>query len=117
MSTIATPSRSVTASALAGGASLGAMQAGMVRALNEPITADLVVRTSAGALDAAHIVWRAQTVETTKQLAGVWRGLHREDSFPIHPPTLIGGLSLIGAVLALARTAVHELRLPEPIGA
>jgi predicted acylesterase/phospholipase RssA len=41
----------VTPFALAGGASLGAMQAGMLRALYERgITADLLVGTSAGAL-------------------------------------------------------------------
>src|ERR1700739_3340624 len=85
-----TPPR--TAFVLAGGASLGALQAGMVRALYERgITADLLVGTSAGALNAAYLASRPQTVETAKELAGVWRGLHREDIFPIHPPTLIGG--------------------------
>ena len=84
----------VIAFALAGGASLGAMQAGMLRALYERgITADLLVGTSAGALNAAYIASRPQTVETAKQLARVWRGLQREDIFPIHAPTLIGGLS------------------------
>jgi NTE family protein len=83
-----------TAFVLAGGAGLGAMQAGMLRALYERgITADLVVGTSAGALNAAYIASRPQTVETAKALANVWRELHREDIFPIHPPTMIAGLA------------------------
>jgi NTE family protein len=83
-----------TAFVLAGGASLGALQAGMLCALYERgITADLLVGTSAGALNAAYVASRPQTVQTAKELARVWRGLHRQDVFPIHPPTLIGGVT------------------------
>jgi NTE family protein len=82
-----------TAFVLAGGASLGAMQAGMLRALYERgIRPDMLVGTSAGALNAAYVASRPQTVETAKELGRVWCGLHRQDVFPIHPPTLIGGL-------------------------
>jgi NTE family protein len=83
-----------TAFVLAGGASLGAMQAGMLRALYEHgIEPDLLVGTSAGALNAAFIVSRPQTVATAEELARVWRGLHREDIFPISARTVIGGLA------------------------
>jgi NTE family protein len=83
-----------TAFVLAGGASLGALQAGMLRALYERgITPDFLVGTSAGALNAAYVASRPQTVQTAKELARVWRGLHRQDVFPIHPPTLIGGVT------------------------
>jgi NTE family protein len=83
-----------TAFVLAGGASLGAMQAGMLRALYERgITPDLVVGTSAGALNAAFIASRPQTVATAEELAHVWRGLHREDIFPINPRMVISGLA------------------------
>ena len=83
-----------TAFVLAGGASLGALQAGMLRALYERgITPDFLVGTSAGALNAAYVATRPQTVQTAKELARVWRGLHRQDVFPIHPPTLIGGFT------------------------
>jgi NTE family protein len=83
-----------TAFVLAGGASLGAMQAGMLRALYErEITPDVVVGTSAGALNAAFIASRPQTVATAEELAHVWRGLHREDIFPINPRTVISGLA------------------------
>jgi NTE family protein len=83
-----------TAFVLAGGASLGAMQVGMLRALYERgIAPDLLVGTSAGALNAAFIASRPQTVATAETLAHVWRGLHREDIFPINPRMVIGGLT------------------------
>src|SRR3954470_13193548 len=81
-----------TAFVLSGGASLGALQAGMLRALYEHgITPDLLVGTSAGALNAAYVASRPRTAQTAKDLARVWLGCHRKDVFPIHPPTLIGG--------------------------
>jgi NTE family protein len=83
-----------TAFVLSGGASLGAMQAGMLRALYERgIVADLLIGTSTGALNAAYVASRPQTVATAKQLADVWRGLRREDVFPIRVPTLVRGLT------------------------
>src|SRR5947209_3010578 len=83
-----------TAFVLAGGASLGAMQVGMLRALYERgIAPDLLVGTSAGALNAAFIASRPRTVATVEALARVWRGLHRVDIFPINPRMVIGGLS------------------------
>jgi NTE family protein len=67
---------------LSGGASLGALQVGMLRALYErDIVPDLLVGTSAGALNAAFVASRPQTVETAKQLARVWRRFHRQDVF------------------------------------
>jgi NTE family protein len=83
-----------TAFVLAGGASLGAMQVGMLRALYERgIVPDLLVGTSAGALNAAFIASRPQTVATVEALARVWRGLHRVDIFPINPRAAISGLT------------------------
>jgi NTE family protein len=83
----------LTAFVFAGGASLGAMQAGMLHALYERgIAADLLVGTSAGALNAAFVATRPQTVETAEQLASIWRGLHRADIFPISAPLVLGGL-------------------------
>src|SRR5947208_11868102 len=79
---------------LSGGASLGAMQVGMVRALYERgIAPDLIVGTSAGALNAAFLASRAPTVATADELAAVWRGLHRDDVFPLDVRTMIGGLT------------------------
>jgi len=90
---VAATRRRRTAFVLAGGAGLGAMQAGMLRALFEQgIDADLLVGASAGALNAAYVASRPQTVPTAKGLAEVWRSLRREDVFPIRPSTLIAGL-------------------------
>jgi NTE family protein len=86
--------RLCTAFVLAGGAGLGALHAGMLQALYErEIAADLLVGTSAGALNAAYLASRPQTVGTAKALARLWLDLRREEIFPIHPPTLIRGLA------------------------
>ena len=64
-----------TAFVLSGGGSLGAMQAGQLRALLEAgITPDLVIGVSAGALNGAAVAHRP-TVETAEQLASIWQGL------------------------------------------
>src|SRR5512133_3697932 len=69
-----------TAFVLSGGASLGAAQAGMLQALYERgIVPDILVGTSAGALNAAYIASRPQTVTTARELGRIWRGLQRED--------------------------------------
>ena len=82
-----------TAFVLSGGASLGALQVGMLRALYERgVAPDLLVATSAGAVNAAFIASRPQTVATTRELARIWHGLQRDDVFPISPWKLLGGL-------------------------
>jgi NTE family protein len=83
-----------TAFVLSGGASLGALQVGMLRALYERgITADLLVGTSVGALNAAFVASRPQTPATARELARVWRGIQRTDAFPLSLRTVVGGLS------------------------
>ncbi|MGH3291828.1 MAG: patatin-like phospholipase family protein [Trebonia sp.] len=83
-----------TAFVFAGGAALGAMHAGMLHALYERgITADLLVGTSAGALNAAFVASRPQTVATALELGAVWCGLRRRNVFPIRPTTLLAGLT------------------------
>ncbi len=83
-----------TAFVLAGGAALGAMQAGMVHALYERgITPDLLVGTSAGALNAAFLASRPPTAATASELAAIWRRLRRKDILPVRPATLLGGLA------------------------
>jgi NTE family protein len=57
------------------------------------IEPDMLIGTSAGALNAAYVASRPLTVDTAKELARVWRALHRNDVFPIHPRTMIGGLA------------------------
>jgi NTE family protein len=91
----ATPrNRPRTAFVLSGGASLGALQVGMLRALYERgVTADLLVGTSVGALNAAFIASRPQTPATARELAKAWRGIERADAFPISLRTMVGGLA------------------------
>ncbi len=66
---------------LSGGGSLGAMQAGQLRALLEAgISPDLVIGVSAGALNGAAIAHQP-SVETAEQLATIWHGLRRDYIF------------------------------------
>jgi NTE family protein len=81
---------------LSGGASLGAIQVGMLRALYERgIAPDLIVGTSAGALNGAFVASRPQTVATADALGAIWRGLRRGQAFPLNPVT--GLLGFLGA--------------------
>ncbi|HEY6760263.1 MAG TPA: patatin-like phospholipase family protein, partial [Baekduia sp.] len=77
-----------TAFVLSGGASLGATQAGMLQALYErSIRPDLLVGTSAGALNAAFAAARPPTVDTAVALQRLWRGLTRSQVLPASPLT------------------------------
>ena len=81
---------------LSGGASLGAIQVGMLRALYERgIAPDVIVGTSAGALNGAFIASRPQTVTTADALGRIWRDLRRGQAFPLNP--LTGLLGFLGA--------------------
>lgn len=81
---------------LSGGGSFGAIQVGMLRALYERgIVPDLVVGSSGGAINAAFIASRPQTVQTADDLGGVWRGLRRGHVFPLNP--LTGLLGFLGS--------------------
>jgi len=85
-----------TAFVLSGGAGLGAVQVGMLRALYERgFKADLIVGTSAGAVNGAYIASRPQDRQTAEDLADVWRQLRRGDVFPVSP--LTGLLGFLGA--------------------
>lgn len=92
---MAPPERRV-AFVLSGGASLGAVQVGMLRALYErEITPDLIVGTSAGAINGAFIASRPPTPQTADELAGIWRSLRRGQVFPVR--TLSGLLGFVGS--------------------
>jgi NTE family protein len=67
----------------------------MLRALYErQITPDLIVGTSAGALNGAFIASRPQTAHTADELAEVWSGLRRGQVFPLNQ--LSGLLGFLG---------------------
>ena len=83
----------LTAFVLSGGGSLGALQAGMLRALYERrIVPDMLVATSAGALNAAFVASRPQTLATADALADLWRRLRRDDIFPVRPWAVAAGM-------------------------
>jgi NTE family protein len=112
------PRRPRTAFVLSGGASLGALQAGMLRALYElGVAPDFLVATSAGALNATFVASRPQTVATARSLAGVWRELQRDDVFPVSPWVLAGGLlgkrDHLVAVQALRRLLGSHLQFDD----
>ena len=88
------PSR--TAFVLSGGASLGAIQVGMLRALaDEDIRPDLIVGTSVGAVNGAFLASHGCTRASVDELAAAWLRLGRGQVFPIEP--LTGLLGFLGA--------------------
>jgi NTE family protein len=75
-----------TAFVLSGGGSLGAVQVGMLRALGERgVVPDLLVGTSAGAINAAFVGGHGMSAEALRELAGLWRSLRRRDVFALRP--------------------------------
>lgn len=89
-----------TAFVLSGGASLGSIQAGMLEALYERgIVPDMIVGTSAGALNGAFIASRPQTVQTARELGSIWSELKRGNVFPVNPLTGLLGFAGVRANL------------------
>ena len=65
-----------------GGASLGAIQVGMLQSLDAAaITPDLIIGTSVGAINGAWVAGGGDTAE----LADIWLRMRREDMFPFRP--------------------------------
>lgn len=83
-----------TAFVLSGGASLGAIQVGMLLALAEAqITPDLIIGTSVGALNGGWVA-SGPDVARIEALADVWRSLSRNEVFPTRP--ILGLLGFLG---------------------
>ncbi len=82
-----------TAFVLTGGGSLGAVQVGMLQALNERgVKPDLLVGTSCGALNAAWVAGHGMSSESLRELATVWTTLRRGDVFPVDARRVLRGL-------------------------
>jgi NTE family protein len=75
-----------TAFVLGGGASLGAVEVGMLYALTERgVRPDLLIGTSAGALNAAFVAGRGTGRRALDDLAATWQNLRRQDVFALDP--------------------------------
>ncbi len=75
-----------TALVLSGGGSLGAVQVGMLQALAERgVRPDLIVGTSAGAVNAAFVAGYGLDPTALDILADTWCGLRRRMVFPFDP--------------------------------
>jgi len=78
-----------TAFVLSGGGSLGAVQVGMLQALSERgVRPDLLVGTSAGALNAAFVAGHGADRRSLDGLESIWARLRRRDVFPLQPGRL-----------------------------
>jgi predicted acylesterase/phospholipase RssA len=86
------------------------MQVGMQQALYERgIAPDLLVATSAGALNAAFVASRPQVIDTARELGHVWCELQRERSSACGMPGWRAALHLIDPA-ALNRQQVAVCR-------
>jgi NTE family protein len=86
------PPPAKTAFVFAGGGSFGAIQVGMMLSLvRNGIGADMVVGSSVGALNGAFYAGDP-TLAGVGHLADIWRGLKRDDVFPLTWRTLLGFL-------------------------
>ena len=89
---VSDPTGAKTAFVFAGGGSFGAIQVGMMHSLAaHGISADMVVGSSVGAINGAYYAGDP-TLKGVQQLETIWRGLQRDDVFPITWRTLLGFL-------------------------
>jgi NTE family protein len=84
--------RTKTAFVLAGGGSFGAIQVGMMHSLAaHGISPDMVVGSSVGAINGAYYAGDP-TLKGVLQLETIWRGLRRQDVFPLTARALLSFL-------------------------
>jgi len=94
-----------TAFVLSGGASLGAVEVGMLMALRDhDITPDLIVGTSVGAVNGGWLAGHG--MDELDDLSHIWTSLRRRDVFPADP--LRGFLGFAGRRRSLV--PAHRLR-------
>lgn len=99
-----------TAFVLSGGASLGAVEVGMLAALvDRGVRPDLIVGTSVGAFNGAWLAAGA-TDTAVEALADVWRGLRRRDVFPAGLLTGLAGFRGVTDHLVSDRGVRHLLK-------
>ena len=85
-----------TAFVLSGGASLAAVQVGMLQALAERgVAPDLLVGTSAGSLNAAFVAGHGIDSDALARLRRLWTDMRRATVFPLRPGRAV--LAAVGA--------------------
>ncbi len=100
---------------LSGGGSLGAVQVGMLKALGaRGVRPDLLVGTSAGAVNAAWVARHGMSRDSLARLADLWIGLHRTDVFPIRSTRAL--LALTGRAGSLFPDTGLRRLLDEHVG-
>jgi NTE family protein len=93
------PKSHTTAFVFAGGGSLGAIQAGMLRELtNAGVRTDLVVGSSVGAMNASYFAGDPTTAGVAR-LEEIWRGIRRHDVFPVTLRSALGLLARPGHLI------------------
>lgn len=107
---------------LTGGASLGVVQVGMLQALaGRGIRPDLLIGSSAGALNSAFVAGR-DWPGGTSELERIWLGLRRSDVFPVSPfgsvLGLVGGREYLvspAGIEALIKKYIDYRRLEDAV--
>ena len=83
---------------LSGGANLGSIHVGMLRALLEAdIKPDLIVGTSIGAVNAAYLA-ADPSLDQVERLQEMWCGVRARDVFPLNPLASVRALCRQGAL-------------------
>jgi NTE family protein len=96
-----------TAFVLSGGGSLGAVQVGMLQALTaRGVEPDLLVGTSAGAINAAYVAGHGVGASSLDGLAALWARLRRRDVFPFQPARV--GAAALGWAPSLCANAAQR---------
>ena len=105
------PAHARTAFVFAGGGSFGAIQVGMMHSLAaHGVSADMVVGSSVGALNGAFYAGDP-TLNGVLRLETIWRGLLRQDVFPVTWRTLLGFLWRRDFLMRICRMLVRIRRM------
>ena len=106
-----------TAFVLTGGGSLGAVQVGMLQALvASGVGPDLLVGTSAGAVNAAWVAGHGDSPASLDRLAELWTRVRRRDLFPVSLPAALRALVGRGSALSTSAPLAELVRVHAGIG-
>ena len=104
-----------TAFVMSGGGSLAAVQVGMLQALaTRGVEPDLLIGTSAGALNAGYVAGHGTSSAALGELAAIWAGLRRRDVFPLQPARL--GAAALGRAASLCPSGPLRQLISRHIG-